>query len=271
MDFTLKYQINQRYLTKPSRRRSGSPMSPGVKFLVAHDTGNPGSTASGNVKWYERTRDQQSASAHIFADDRQILECIPAIASSPPEKAWHVLYSVPSDDQLFGHDANDAEIGVEYCYGGRIDDDEAYRKYVWVLAYACHRFGLDPSSSIVGHFFLDPRRKTDPVTGLAHSRRTYDQLLRVVVSEFKECTTGTTASPPARSSPTGPSGEVTTTVRLNIRKGAPSTRAPIHQTVQRGTVLSYVGIVEDGEPVNGNPVWYADDNGNFFWSGGVTD
>lgn len=270
MDFKLKYQINQRYLSKPSRRRSGYPMSPGVKFLVAHDTGNPGSTASGNVKWYERTRDQQSASAHIFVDDHQILECVPAIVSSPPEKAWHVLYSVPTDDQFYGYDANDAAIGVEYCFGGRIDDDAAYRKYVWVLAYSCHRFGLDPKKSIVGHFFLDPRRKTDPVTGLAHSRRTYEQLLRDVATEFEECTTGAIASPPAGPVLIQQSGEATTTVRLNIRNGAPNTRAPIHQTVQRGTILPYVGIVEDGEPVNGNSVWYADANENFFWSGGVT-
>jgi len=265
----IKYQINQRYLTKPSRRRSGNLISSGVKFLVAHDTGNPGSKATGNVKWYERTRDRKSASAHIFVDDRQILECIPAIASSPPEKAWHVLYSVPTDDQLFGYDANDTAIGIEYCYGGRIDDNEAYRKYIWVLAYACHRFGLDPNNSVVGHFFLDPHRRTDPVTGLAHSRRTYDQLLRDVASEFEECTTDTATGPPTGPALIKQSGEATTTVRLNIRKGAPSTRAPIHQTVQRGTILPYVAIVEDGEPVNGNPIWYADANGNFFWSGGV--
>ena len=244
-------------------------MSPGIKFLVAHDTGNPGSTASGNVNWYENSRNQVSASAHVFVDDRQILECIPAFTSTPPEKAWHVRYAIPTDDQLFGYDANDAAIGVEYCYGGRIDDDEAYRKYVWVLAYACHRFKLDPSKSIVGHFFLDPRRRTDPVTGLAHSRRTYDQLLKDVVSEFEECTVGTVASPPAGPVLVGLSGQAVTTVRLNIRKGAPNTRAPIHETVPRGTVLPYIGIVEDGQPVNGNPVWYVDANGNFFWSGGV--
>lgn len=269
MDFTLKYQIDQRFLTRPSRRRRGYLISPGVKFLVAHDTGNPGSTASGNIRYYERSRDEQSVSAHIFVDDRQILECIPALTADPPEKAWHVLYSVPTDDQLYGCDANDAAIGVEYCYGGRIDADEAYRKYVWTMAYACYRFNLDPGRSIVGHFFLDPRRKTDPVTGLAHSRRTYEQLLRDVVSEYNACGIGTVEDPPAEPDLQETAGEVTTTVRLNIRKGAPNTRMPIHQTVPRGTRLSYVGIVADGEPVNGNSVWYADPNGNYFWSGGT--
>lgn len=265
----MKYKIAQRYLTKPSKRRSGSPMSPGVKFMVAHDTGNPGSSASANVRYYERSRDEKSASAHLFVDDREIIECIPALTFNPPEKAWHVLYSVPVDDQLYGHNANDAAIGVEYCYGGNIDADEAYRKYIWVFAYACHRFGLDPKTSVVGHFFLDPQRRSDPVTGLAHSRRTYEQLLRDVVTEFEDCTAAA-ASPPAGPVVTPQSGEATTTVRLNIRKGGPNTRAPIHQTVQRGIKLSFVGLTQEGEPVNGNPVWYADAHGNFFWSGGVS-
>lgn len=269
MDFELKYQINQRYLTKPSKRRSGYLISPEVNFLVAHDTGNPGSTASGNVSWYEQSRDQKSASAHIFVDDRQILECIPAITSSPSEKAWHVVYQAPTDNQLYGFDANDAAIGIEYCYGGSIDDNEAYRKYIWMLAYACHFFSLDPKTSIVGHFFLDPQRKTDPVTGLAHSRRTYDQLLIDVVTEFEECTKGD-SKPPKKYMLKGKAGEATTTVRLNIRKGAPNTKAPIYQTVQYGSILQYKGCLENGEPVNGNPLWYGDADDNFFWSGGVT-
>jgi N-acetylmuramoyl-L-alanine amidase CwlA len=219
MSFTKKYQISQRYLTKPSKRRSGIPISPDVKFLVAHDTGNPGSSASGNVRYYENSRNDMSASAHIFVDDREIIECIPALESGTPEKAWHVLYYLPTDDQLFGYNANDAAIGVEYCYGGNIDDDEAYRKYVWVLAYACYKNDLDPQRCVVGHFFLDPHRKTDPVTGLAYNRRNYDQLLRDVVSEYKICTGSTTTLPTPE--PTQKTGTVITAVRLNIRKGAP--------------------------------------------------
>jgi len=267
MAFTMKYQITQRHLTKPSKRRSGQSLSPGVRFLVAHDTGNPGSTASANVRYYERSRDEIAASAHLFLDDREIIECIPAIQSDTPEKAWHVRSNLPMDNQLFGHNANDAAIGVEYCYGGAIDADEAYRKYVWVLAYACHKYNLDPARHVVGHFFLDPQRRTDPVTGLAHSRRTYDQLLRDVVNESQVCSG---AQPPVPAPAlVQQSGVVTTTVRLNIRQSQPSTRAPVHQVVPRGTELSYVGLTNSGEPVNGNSVWYADANGNFFWSGGA--
>ena len=66
MSFNKKYSIQSHYLTAPSKRRSGLKISPSVKFIVAHDTGNPESSAMGNVKYYENSRNELSASAHIF-------------------------------------------------------------------------------------------------------------------------------------------------------------------------------------------------------------
>lgn len=266
--FLPRYIVTPSYLTKPSRRRSGRAVTPGVRFLVAHDTGNPASTARANVRYYENSRNEMSASAHLFVDDREILECIPAL-TAPPEKAWHVLYGAPTDNALFGCDANDAAVAVEYCYGGAIDADEAYRKYLWTLALLCHRFELSPERQIVGHFILDPQRKTDPLTGLARSRRTYEQLLRDVAVELAECT-GKTAPSPAVVAAAEP-GSVVTTVRLNIRQGRPNTRAPVVQVVPAGTTLTYRGWTDAGEAVNGNPRWYEDMNGNFVWGGGVRE
>jgi hypothetical protein len=51
--------------------------------------------------------------ASEFAAAKEILECIPAL-TGPPEKAWHVLYGTPTDNALFGFDANDAALGVAY-------------------------------------------------------------------------------------------------------------------------------------------------------------
>lgn len=267
MAFQQKYLITPQYLSKPSKRRSGRLISPGVKFIVAHDTGNLGSTASGNVRYYENSRDAMSASAHLFVDDKSIIECIPAL-TAPPEKAWHVLYKLNSDNLLYGHDANDAAIGVEYCYGGNIDADEAYRKYIWVMAYLCHKFQLDPTKAVVGHFFLDPQRKTDPVTGLAHSRRTYDQLLRDVATEYAACTG---LAPPEAAPALERAGRVRVNARMNLRKGAPRRTAELAQVVPAGTELDYVARVDDGEPVNGDARWYRDGNGNYFWGGAVTE
>lgn len=256
------------YLTGPSKRRSLKKMERPVRFIVAHDTGNPGSTAVGNVSYYERSRDEMHASAHLFVDDLNIIECIPGLTvapDEPPEKAWHVVYNVPTDDLLYGVDANDAAIGVEYCYGGRIDAEKAYAQYIWTLAYLCHRFSLDVKKDIVGHCILDPTRKTDPITGLAHSRRTYEQLLRDVDAEYSHCL-GT--APQASDPDIRGSGTVRTLVRLNIRE-ASNTRAKVVDTVLPGTSLSYDGWTEQGDPINANAKWYRQSDNKWFWSGGV--
>jgi N-acetylmuramoyl-L-alanine amidase CwlA len=265
MAFKEKYTVIRNYLTSPSKRRSGLLLSPGVKFIVAHDTGNPNSTAHGNRNYYENSRDEQSASAHIFVDDKEIIECIPAITSLKPEKAWHVLYGLPTDNQLFGFNANDAAIGVEYCYGDNINADESYRKYLWVIAKICFTYGLDPANSIIGHCFLDPKRKTDPVTGLLQSRRTYDQFLKDVVIEYNECTGASPGKPAFTAEP----GSCKVLHRLNIRKGAPNTRAEVVEIVSPGLTIAYTGFTNNGESVNGNSKWFKNESGNYFWSGAV--
>lgn len=266
MSFLMKYPITARYLPKPSKRRSGLAMSPGVRFVVVHDTGNPNSSAAANVKYYENSANAQSASAHLFVDDHEILECIPAVLGAP-EKAWHVLYSTPTDNQLYGFNANDAAIGVEYCYGDSINADEAYRRYVWLIAYICYTYKLNPAKAVVGHFFLDPQRKTDPVTGLSHSRRSYEQLLRDVVTEYNLCTGKDAAAPTLNVQEQ--SGKVVATARINLRKGQPSTSAPISQTVAAGAELAYTGITHNGQALNGNSTWLRTASNEWFWSGGV--
>lgn len=260
--FKNKFSITPNYIPPSTKRRPGLHISK-LRFLVAHDTGNPGSTAAQNVRYYINTCNDMSASAHLFVDDKEIIECVPALTAAP-EKAWHVLYNVPKDNELYGANANDAAIGVEYCYGGHINADKAYEKYVWLLAKLCFEFELDPASDIVGHFFLDPRRKTDPVTGLANSRRTYEQLLRDVVEEYKACA-GTAA---ILHRPVPPSGKVVVTVKLNLRKAA-NTRADVVQVLAPGTIIDYEEVITNGQSINNNSTWYKDTNGNYLWSGGA--
>ncbi|RIX59278.1 N-acetylmuramoyl-L-alanine amidase [Paenibacillus nanensis] len=188
--FKMKYSITQKYLTNKTQRRSGILM-PYVGFIVSHDTGNDGSTASDNVNYYESSKNEVQASAHTFIDDKDIIECIPA-TQDKPEKAWHVLYNRSEDNEKFGDNSNDIGIGVELCYSeekGSINNTEAYKRYVWYHAYLCYKFGLDPRSKIVGHNELDPDRKTDPfmnamkLMGISKDRFIYD-----VVRELDECT-----------------------------------------------------------------------------------
>jgi LysM repeat protein len=195
MGFKMKYEIKKQYLTSGSLRRSGIKM-PQVGFLVAHDTGNPGSTAEGNVGYYERSRNDMSASAHIFVDHDSIVECVPFLTGTP-EKAWHVLYNVTTDNAMYGDDANDIAGGVEMCFGPGIDSGESYKRYVWVLAYACYKFNLNPAKHIVGHKILDPGRKIDPHNGLKYMGKTYEQLLLDVIAEYNDCTAPEVVAKPA--------------------------------------------------------------------------
>jgi len=183
--FKQKYEIIPRYLTGPSKRRPCISMQ-GVRFMVAHDTGNPGSTAANNVSYYERSRDADYASAQIFVDDKEIIECIPFLTAEP-EKAWHVVYNTPIDNQLYGADANDAAGGVELCYGGNIDINESYRRFVWVLAYSCYKYGLDPARDITGHYIIDPTRKVDPKNTLQLLGKSFEDFITDVVMEYNEC------------------------------------------------------------------------------------
>lgn len=182
----MKYKITTELLTTGTKRRSGQLIKQ-VRFIVAHDTGNPGSTALNNVNYYERTNNQSYASAHIFVDAHEIIECIPSITTDRPEKAWQVRYEVPKDNALFGADANDAAIGVEYCFGPKINAVEAYKRYIWTIAYLCDKYALDPKKAIVGHFQLDPGRKADPINGLKLAGKTWTQFLADVERELKEC------------------------------------------------------------------------------------
>jgi N-acetylmuramoyl-L-alanine amidase len=183
--FFMKYEIIPRYLTAPSLRRPGILADP-IRFMVAHDTGNPGSTAAGNVYYYENSRNAMEASAQIFVDDKEIIECIPFLTGTP-EKAWHVVYNVSTDNAMFGVNANDAAGGIELCYGGNIDGVEAYKRYIWVLAYSCWKFGLDPTIHVTGHFILDPARKVDPMNVFTLMGKSFQDFIVDVVNEYNEC------------------------------------------------------------------------------------
>ncbi|KAA0547581.1 hypothetical protein FZW96_12095 [Bacillus sp. BGMRC 2118] len=166
------YEITRDYI-KHGNARSGQKLLR-VGFIVAHDTGNPGSTAYNNRNYFNNQ--QPSASAQTFIDDKYILEIIPIY-----EKAWHVQYQKTKDNELYGDDANDIAIGVELCYGKSINFLEAYKRYVWYMAYLCKSFSLDPRKHIVAHATLDPGRKTDPHNALNQNGITWDIFINDVV------------------------------------------------------------------------------------------
>jgi len=67
---------------------------------------------------------------------------------------------------------------------------------------------------------------------------------------------------------------VTGTVRvicgLNIRT-SPSREQAAVGAMQAGDVISYTGYTPEGENISTNSKWYRDDQGNWFWGGGVIE
>jgi len=179
--------ITKDYITSGTKRRSGIK-NLGVKFLVAHDTGNPNSTARQNVNYYKNSANEASASAHTFIDDIDTIECVPL-----NEKAWHVWYSVTTDNTKYGYDANDCAIGIELCYfpQDKARTQKAYDNYVNYLADLCKTYNLNPLTHISGHFQLDPARKTDPMNAFKVIGKTYD----VFLSDVAKLTAGQNITP----------------------------------------------------------------------------
>lgn len=168
--------ITQKLLPVPSLRRSGQKLL-GVSFICSHDTGNPGSTAQNNVNYFINSANEIEASAHYFVDDKDIICCVLA-----NEKAWHVRYSVPKDNEIYGKDANDWALGIELCYGGNIDNLKAYQNYIELHAFLCQKYALDPQKHIVGHYTLDPTRRTDPLNAFKFINKTWANFIQDVVN-----------------------------------------------------------------------------------------
>lgn len=165
----------KKYIPTGTKRRSGIK-NLGVKFIVCHDTGNDGSTALQNVNYYINSANEMSASAHAFVDATGVIECIPL-----DEKAWHVQYQAPIDNQMFGYEANDCAIGVELCYStkGVFDSKLAYQNYVEYVTSLLKKYNLGVDK-LVGHYTLDPTRRTDPINAFTKIGKNWDTFIQDV-------------------------------------------------------------------------------------------
>jgi len=160
-----------------------------VGFITAHDTGNPYSTAQNNVDYFCRTYKDDSASAHIFVDDKECIVCIPAFLNA--ERAHHVLYNKTKDNELFGDDANDMSIGVECCYfpNDKIRTLKAYNNYINVIVDLMEFHKIN-STELTEHETLDAN-KQDPSNMLKIIGKTIGEFEMDVEKEYESRLTPT--------------------------------------------------------------------------------
>ena len=166
-------KITQKHIPINTKRRSGLKLL-GVKFIVAHDTGNDSSTALSNVNYYITSANEKEASAHAFVDDLGVIECLPL-----DEKAYHVRRVVSN--------AIDYAFGIELCYGSKWGDRNltAYKNYVEYISGLCRKHNLNPKKDIVGHYKLDPTRRTDPLNAFKYLDKTWEHFIQDV-TDFKK-------------------------------------------------------------------------------------
>jgi len=62
-------------------------------------------------------------------------------------------------------------------------------------------------------------------------------------------------------------GRVHAVTEVKMREKIPNTRARIVKVYPVGTTLEFTGYVIKGELIDGNPYWYKDVFGNYFWAG----
>lgn len=133
-----------------------------VRFLVAHRTGNSKPTANARMHRVYFGGGYRAASAHTFTDKDEILTIIPW--EKNPECAYHA--GLITSKTWGKGNPNTQSIGNELCECDPFmspEGDMAYRKFVWLHAYQCKLYGLDPKLDIHGHFEVDPvKRPNDP-------------------------------------------------------------------------------------------------------------
>jgi N-acetylmuramoyl-L-alanine amidase CwlA len=198
------------YLPLGSKRRSGRPIKP-IKYIVAHDTGNDGSTAQGNVNYYKQSANAEPASAHAFVDDGMLIWCIPET-----EKAWHVHYDAGQAPNVAPNFANDCALGIEGCFGVTkwplARNLKAYQNYVTVIADLCRKYRLDPRKDVVAHGDLDPTRRADPAKALGKIGKSW----AIFLDDLSAKVTGTAPRP----APLPPKPKHTFAVRPYLKLGS---------------------------------------------------
>lgn len=122
-------KINRKMLSVNKYSRPGQFIADGIRGVVIHYTGNPGSTPEQNINYFENLKDQSPlpggkekpdvryASAHFFVGiDGDVWQCLPT-----SEMAYHVgaAQYKPGIQQRLGAYPNAHTIGIELCHADK--------------------------------------------------------------------------------------------------------------------------------------------------------
>ena len=153
---------------RPSARplaRSGERLQ-SVRQIVVGDTGRPGLRAAAAGK------DLGQAFGHFLIDDRDIIECVPAITSRTG-RLEHAHYLTPPDG---GVDAG--MLFVNLCYGGEIKRVPAFDRWVEFVAQLRVRF--PPPDGSPFRLAREFAGRNDPAAALEWAGKTFAEFRTAV-------------------------------------------------------------------------------------------
>lgn len=176
------------------------------------------------------------------------------------DTAWHAgIISVNATWSLLKPDVNPNyyTIGIEHeGFAAEPWTPAMYRASAELIHEICMRWDIPiDRRHIIGHREIYTE-KTCPGSGVD-----LEQLI---------AQTGGEIARPGRYNFIPIGGEVHARMDMNIRSQFPTTQVERVRRVPAGTLLKFVGWTSNGQSVDGNPHWYKDPDGNFFWAGGTT-
>jgi N-acetyl-anhydromuramyl-L-alanine amidase AmpD len=207
-------------------------------------------TLAGTDEWFRNPKSKVSAHYGIGRNG----EIHQYVAEG--DTAWHAgrVFNNSWKGKRPGVSPNLNTIGIEH--EGEADSewpDQMYRASAALIADIANRWSIPlDRDHIVGHREIYGK-KTCPGSRVDLNR---------LISLAREIAVGT-----GQYNFQPHSATVRARTDLNVRKGAPTTAAPVKRVASAGSLLNYVGWTSNGQSVNGNSHWYRTAEGDYFWAG----
>ena len=121
------------------------------KYIVVHDTGNPGKGADADAHYRYFNGGNRNASAHYFVDDHSIIQTVEDANAS-----WHC-----GDGKGQYGITNYNSIGIEICINSDGDYNKAVQNTIELVKFLMKKYSI-PLDKVVRHY--DASRKNCPGT-----------------------------------------------------------------------------------------------------------
>lgn len=148
-----------KFLFKPISNRKqvgGKRGHSAIKYLVIHDTGNPGTGAGAMAHYRYLQSATRPGSAHYYLDDKEIIQTI-----GDSRIAWSIgdKWGYKNNPKRIKDARNANSLSIELCINRDCNQAKAYKNLVELTKNLMKKFNI-PASRVIRHF--DATGKTCP-------------------------------------------------------------------------------------------------------------